>query len=224
MRAVRSKKNLELLLESVPQFPNPIESLEQYITPSDIAADMLWHTHIRGDIRNKLIIDLGCGTGKLLLGALLLGAKYGVCVDIDLEALQLAKDVISRQVSVPFDVVSADLRQNILPLNTLPTISNYHYIGMPVKCTVIMNPPFGVRSKGADFDFIQAAVKLCNTIYSLHKAIPKSIEMLKELCKKIGFQLLIIDRYRFPIKWFLPKHKEKKHIVDVVLVRLKKIL
>ncbi|MCD6428581.1 MAG: 50S ribosomal protein L11 methyltransferase [Desulfurococcales archaeon] len=224
METIYNKKSLELILEVVPQFPTPHEELEQYTTPSEIAADILWYAYMHGDITDKLIIDLGCGTGKLLLGALMLGAKYGICVDIDSSALQLAREVINKHVSTPFDAVIADLRQAEPPLSTRPTNEGHHRVNASANCTVIMNPPFGVKSKGADFDFIRVAMKLCDTIYSLHKAVPKSIELLGEICKEMGFKLLVINRYRFPIRWFLPKHRERKHIVDVVLVKLKKIL
>lgn len=37
--------------------------------------------------------------------------------------------------------------------------------------TVIMNPPFGTRRKGADMEFLKAAFALsCGSIYSLHKS------------------------------------------------------
>ncbi len=215
-----NKKNLELALELVPQFPSPYENLEQYVTPSNIAADMLWHAYMHKDIRGKLIVDLGCGTGKLLFGALILGAKYGICIDIDHDALQLAKSIMSTYTNTPFDIIAADLRRAEPPLITKRRICTYD----KVSCTVIMNPPFGVKSKGADFDFIRVAMKICNTIYSLHKKVPKSLEILNKICKEENYKLFIINQYRFPISWFLPKHKERKHLIDVVLVKLKRIL
>jgi predicted RNA methylase len=37
--------------------------------------------------------------------------------------------------------------------------------------TVIMNPPFGTRRKGADMDFLRAACSIArHSIYSLHKS------------------------------------------------------
>ncbi|KAL9399433.1 hypothetical protein Peur_008394 [Populus x canadensis] len=36
--------------------------------------------------------------------------------------------------------------------------------------TVAMNPPFGIRRKGADVDFLSAALKIAReAVYSLHK-------------------------------------------------------
>lgn len=41
--------------------------------------------------------------------------------------------------------------------------------------TVVMNPPFGTRRKGADLEFLDAAFKLSrNAIYSLHKVCENS--------------------------------------------------
>jgi predicted RNA methylase len=37
--------------------------------------------------------------------------------------------------------------------------------------TVIMNPPFGTKQKGADMEFLRAACRLARTsVYSLHKS------------------------------------------------------
>jgi len=215
-----NKKDLELALELIPRFPSPREDLEQYLTPSDIAADILWHAYMHKDIRGKLIIDLGCGTGKLLFGALMLGARYGLCIDIDYSALQLARDTMLTYVNIPFDVIATDLRKG----NPSIAPGEITYTERKVDCTVIMNPPFGVKSRKADFDFIRIAMEICDTIYSLHKNVPKSLEILGKICEEQNYRLFIVNEYRFPISWFLPKHREKKHIVNVVLVRLKRIL
>ena len=40
------------------------------------------------EIKDKIIIDYGCGSGILAVAALLLGAKEAHCIDIDLQALE----------------------------------------------------------------------------------------------------------------------------------------
>ena len=89
-RLVR-KLELEMLLSQIEPHPSPKPSLEQYTIPADIAATML---HIAaysyGDIVGKTVLDLGCGTGRLALGAAFLGAKQVVGVDIDKDAIKMA--------------------------------------------------------------------------------------------------------------------------------------
>ena len=89
-RLVR-KLELELLLSQIEPHPSPKPSLEQYTIPVDIAAVMLRiaaYTH--GGIVGKTVLDLGCGTGRLALGAAFLGAKQVVGVDIDRDAAKVA--------------------------------------------------------------------------------------------------------------------------------------
>ena len=76
MKKIRKKKQLEMAIQSIPPHPNPKVELEQYSTPAIIAADLLWNAYSLGDIENSEIIDLGCGTGILSIGSLLLGASY----------------------------------------------------------------------------------------------------------------------------------------------------
>ena len=87
------KKNLEILLERIPSHPNPDPSLEQYATPAPIAADILFTAYIQGDILNKKIIDLGCGTGIFAIGAALIGADIIVGIDIDKKSLDIARQI-----------------------------------------------------------------------------------------------------------------------------------
>lgn len=48
------------------------------------------------DLRDKLVVDYGCGSGILAIAALLLGARQAYCVDIDPQALQATRDNAER--------------------------------------------------------------------------------------------------------------------------------
>lgn len=48
------------------------------------------------DLKDKIVIDYGCGSGILAIAALLLGAKHAYCVDTDPQALLATKDNAAR--------------------------------------------------------------------------------------------------------------------------------
>jgi len=208
------KKHLERVLELTPNFPNPKIELEQYVTPSSIAADILWYAFMLGDIKDKVVVDLGCGTGRFSLGALTLGAKYVICVDIDYEVLNTlnskVNELLLNEIIVkPIDILASDVRE-ALALRSL------------TECTVIMNPPFGVQSKGADMDFLEAAMDICSTIYSIHKYSEGLMQVINNLCRVKGFKYHVISHIDFPIRWFLPKHRKSIYYVKAVVIRLKR--
>ena len=88
---IRRLKNLEMLLENISPHPNPKVELEQYSTPANIAADLMWNAYTLGDIKGRNIIDLGCGTGIFSISSLLLDANNALAIDIDKESLESAK-------------------------------------------------------------------------------------------------------------------------------------
>jgi predicted RNA methylase len=149
-------KQLESMLGDVTQFSSPKVDLEQYPTGPHIASRMLYMAENSfGDISNKIVADLGCGCGTLGLAAVLLDAGHVVGVDIDSEALEIAKDNVL-ELEVEMDLLQANLQ-------SLPWRG-------PVVDTVVMNPPFGTRRKGADMEFLSAALKIAEkAVYSLHK-------------------------------------------------------
>ena len=51
------KKELEILLQKVPSFDKPSPGLEQYLTPADIAADIVFIAHQFGDVKNKTVLE-----------------------------------------------------------------------------------------------------------------------------------------------------------------------
>jgi len=202
------KKDLERELENTPKFSNPLEVLEQYITPSNIAADILWLAYMAKDLNGELVLDLGCGTGRLSYGAALLGAGYVICIDIDYDALSKAKDFLEIRTDAPIDFIAGDIRKSA-PVREVR------------ECTVVMNPPFGVHLRGADTDFVKAALSICRNVYSLHKMSKGLVNVLSRIAHKFESRLEIIKSYKFPIRWFLPKHKKKVRYVETVLVRFK---
>jgi len=74
------QRKLEIILQQAKVFESPSAELEQYNTPATVAARLLQFAFLHGDIAGKRVVDLGCGTGVLALGAALLG---GVATGVD---------------------------------------------------------------------------------------------------------------------------------------------
>jgi len=198
------KKDLEMLLQQIKKPEKIRVELEQYFTPANIAADILWLAYYHGNIENKIIADLGCGTGIFAIGAALLKAKKVIAIDIDEEMIEIA-----RKEARKFDV-------NIEFLNM--SIEDF---GEKVD-TVIMNPPFGAQyaNRNADRKFIEKATEISNAIYSLH--LKESIEFIKKLIEKKEWHIIEERNYKFPIKASLPFHEKRIIWYDVVMLHARK--
>jgi putative methylase len=161
------KLDLELFLGTLAKQPNPQAQLEQYTTSEGIAANMLYiaaYTH--GDIVDKFLLDLGCGTGRLGLGAAFLGAKDVVGIDIDPSAIKTARG----------NAEKAGLADNVQWVNGELAAITGHFD------TVLQNPPFGVQTREADRAFLVKALEAADSVYSLHnhpEVDERLIKMLK---------------------------------------------
>ena len=83
-------KTLEQFLQGVDGFEKPNILLEQYITPSHIASHMLYTIQTKyDDLENKIVADLGCGSGMLSIGSFLMGAQFTIGFEIDSDALRV---------------------------------------------------------------------------------------------------------------------------------------
>jgi len=164
-RLVR-KLELEMLLSQIEPHPSPKPSLEQYTVPADVAATMLHiaaYTH--DDIVDKTVLDLGCGTGRLALGAAFLGAKQVVGVDIDKDAVKLAfENSLRTNLKEKVQWIAADIDAIHGSFDT-----------------VLQNPPFGVQRRRADRKFLERALETGKVIYSLHKSLHKDKTFVKRL-------------------------------------------
>lgn len=153
-------------------------------------------------------MDLGCGTAMLSIGAAMLGAGHVLGVDIDSDALCIASSNVHEfEDHLPIDFIQCDvsdlkIRQPLLKADT-----------------VIMNPPFGTRRKGADAEFLDAAFNVArHSVYSLHKSSTRGyIERYSRrlLGHAADCQVLAQLRYDLPASYTFHKQKSKDIEVDL---------
>ena len=196
-----SKSGLAIALSALGGFPKPEVRLEQYPTDSEVAASVIWSAYQLGDIKGKEVVDLGCGSGILGIGALLLGAKKVSFADISPEAIGKAGENAKRvksEGSALFYECPVD--------------------GFSEKGDVIvMNPPFGTKSEHADREFLIKAFHSAPTIYSFHKT--STTLFVESIAKDSGFAISHRWDFSFPLKASLPFHRRRIHDIAVSCFR-----
>lgn len=202
---IKSKTELEIALERVKGFESPKISLEQYRLPAPVAAEVLWYIQMKfNDICENTIVDLGCGTGMLGIGCALLGAEYVIGVDVDEGAIREARRTsIEFGVSEKMDFILGDVKNVNLKGDV-----------------VVQNPPFGVRRRGADRDFIIAGLRIAPRVYSIHKGGERVRRFIFNFVERAGGRVEEV----VPLKIKLPHsyhfHKKKFHVFEASLYRI----
>jgi len=196
------KKELEITLQKVPAFEKPSPTIEQYLTPAGIAADIIFIAHKFEDIKDKIVFDLGCGTGIFAIGATLTGAKKVVGFDIDKKSIEIAKKYAKEKfLSIKFLVKDvSDIKE---------------------KCdTIIMNPPFGAQKsdRKADRKFIEKGFEIASVLYSLH--LSKTVSFIDKMVSSMGGKISYSKDYVFPIKYTYEFHEKRVVNYDVSLLRI----
>lgn len=204
------KRTLEIMLSSMEAPENPSAPLEQYSTPSNIAADILYLAYSMGDIEGKRIADLGCGGGIFSIGASLLGADSVIGVDADESSLKKAGENAGR-----FPDLLSYMKENRLQF--LPM--DVREFGMQTD-TVLMNPPFGSQTRGADRPFLEAAINSAQTVYSLHNATTE--EFVTKKAEEMGAEVTAMKNYKFPIPFMFKFHRKEKTEIDVTMFRMER--
>jgi putative methylase len=195
------KKELEILLERVEDIPEPDADREQYSTPATVASELLYFAFLNGDIKDRVVYDLGCGSGILGIGAKVLGAKTVIGIDSDEKAIALAHRN-SKRLGVEVEFRQEDVRE------------------VPGKCdTVVMNPPFGAQKKNrhADRIFLEKAFEIAPVVYSILNTGSESF--LKSLVPSAAIHHFPIA---FPLKrrfWF---HKKDRKFIPVDIYRVER--
>lgn len=86
--------------------------------------------------------------------------------------------------------------------------------------TVIQNPPFGVRKRGADLKFLQKALEVGDVVYSLHKSSTQSREFIKDFIDKHSGRISAVLENEFALPRTLNFHRKMKYKVNVDLYRI----
>ncbi len=208
MSKVESKSGLAIILSSLKGFDRPKLRQEQYLMDSEVGASTLWNAYLLGDIKGKVIADLGCGTGILGIGALLLGAKHVFFLDSDKSALEMTKDNISKVKSEGYSILKADfIWQSIekIKINTE---------------VVIQNPPFGTKVRHTDIFFLEKALETAPVVYSFHKSETK--DFLERFSAKNNAKITHVWDFKFPLKASFGFHRRQIHRISVSCLRFQK--
>ncbi len=192
-----TKKSLAIKLSKLSSFSNPQMQLEQYTTPSELAATLLHHAHMIDAFTDKHVADLGCGPGILGIGAGILGAKKVTFLDVDQQAI-------------------SDLQTNLNDFSF-----THEIIHSPLKAInadiVVMNPPFGTKRRHADKQFVLAAMQSAPVIYSIHLA--GSENFLDEVAARKGFVRTHDWHFSFALPATMQAHTKRRTDIEVVAIR-----
>ena len=183
--------------------------LEQYFTPIEIAADLLWNIYMRGELQNRTVADLGAGYGILGLGAALLGARKVYLVELDKELARLIeRNANLLGVSERCEIIHGDAKKFSRQVDL-----------------VIQNPPFGIETrKGEDLEFLRVAASIAPLVYSMHHYHPRAIQTIISKFRKFYPDAVVSVAwiYEFHIPSMLQTHRRRQHRYKVAVLRVQR--
>ena len=154
------------------------------------------------------VLDLGCGNGIFSIGAALLGAKRVIGVDVQSKALKVCQRNLMTRLEIhdTIDWVLGDVSSLELSVNV---------------DTVVTNPPFGTKKRGADLKFLEKAASIATVVYSIHLAGEKNRVFLRNAIERLGASITQIETFEFQLGRIYDFHKKPKHVIQTDLYRIR---
>ena len=182
----------------MPPFGRPSARLEQVVTPSEAAATLLATADRLDGLAGRSVLDLGCGTGRLAIGAALLGAAPVRALDVDPAAVDAA-GAAARSLGVTVNFEVADVRAAEGPAEI-----------------VVMNPPFGAQRAHADRPFWERGFALARrSLYAF--SLSESRTFIARRAVERDARVVEIG----PVPWALPRtfahHQRRRVLLEVDL-------
>lgn len=185
--------------------------LEQYPTPTSLAAHIAWTARMKNTVTGKTIADFGCGSGVLAVASIIAGSRRAVCIDVDEEMVRCTQRVVS------YDYPWALHK-------LIPVVSDATTIELANIDTVLMNPPFGVvkHNRGLDMKFLESALKNAKNVFSLHKYSEGFLRKLEKLKEATGFRVMWLEKVDLGIPMIYQRHRRKIYRVKVLFIGITK--
>ena len=207
-----SKKEFIFRIQNTETFIDPKVELEQYSIDASCAVDIIYIAGFEfNDINQKIIVDLGAGTGRLSIASTFFKPAYVLSVDIDLSALFILKKNIKKlqleNIIFPIctDVKYFEISKFLLPKNS--------------QITTIMNPPFGVKKRTADRIFLERAFAFSNIVYSIHLANKGVHNFISNFIRKYNWKIDYVLPFNMILERSFQFHEQKKKKINVNLYR-----
>jgi len=191
------KNHLRQKLTKVEDFDNPKVSLEQYITPPGLAADLIFFAYMNQDLGGK-IVDLGTGTGMLAVGVALTGSKVEA-VDKDEKALSTArKNAEEIGVSDKINFKQKEVSKVSEEFNT-----------------VLMNPPFSQHSNEG-ISFWATATSVSARVYSVSPTSNRG--GIKKFLQNTNHRVVDLEKFEIELPSTYGFHTKEGHKTEVDLI------
>ncbi|KAJ0634377.1 putative DNA methylase, N-6 adenine-specific, S-adenosyl-L-methionine-dependent methyltransferase [Helianthus annuus] len=126
--------------------------------------------------------------------------------NVDDESLEIAS-VNADELEVELELIQSEIK-------------NLPWRGRQIVDTVVMNPPFGTRKKGADMEFLSVALKVASqAVYSLHKTTTREHIKRAALRDYNASSAEVICELRYDLPKLYKFHKKKDVDIAVDLWR-----
>lgn len=211
------KRDLISIIQSTASFSNPKIGLEQYCIDAISATDIVYFAGFEfNDIHDRLIIDLGTGTGRLSLASSFFNPVKVIGIDIDWQAIQIFKE----------NIFHLKLLENIYPIcmNVSDFTLNKDFLHSGLQITTIMNPPFGVQRKAADRVFLTSAFTYSDVIYSIHLDHQEVFKFISRFVKKNEWDISYSFPFQMRLERSFPFHSKKMKEINVRIYRIVKAI